>query len=208
MKRKKIPFYFLIMCIVVLFYLCFAIFIFLQPEYTNQPSMPNMLSRAMILVLQQTRRQDLYLTPMMEACADLCKNMDAWMPQHGNPVLDVTNYVLSFMLIICIALLVGWVIVFVLLSPLKQRSKKKTTKEKKLLRKQLIIFLSIIIFAVLWLIVMVEQNPNVLQMGLYFWIYSFFAFLIVVVLVVLIIGSISQLYEFLKNQWFPKKRAK
>ncbi|QDP41356.1 hypothetical protein [Radiobacillus deserti] len=205
MKRKKLSFYYLMMWIIVLSFIGYGLFLFIQPVYQNQPSMPNVLSMAMAMVLQQTRMQALSFLPMMDACHLLCGDKETWMPQHGNPILDSTNYILSILLVISTACLIGWVFVYALLAPLKQPGKKK---EKPKGKKELYIVGATFILAILWVVVLIRRFPSVLKLDIYFWMYSTVVFLMVVTLVLLVIGGVGELYSYMRNQWFPKKSTK
>lgn len=207
MKRIKDLFLYF-MLIFVLSFLLVAIYVFVQPGYQEQPSIRNSPSMAMMMLFGHARMHEYSWRPMLEVCDQLCDEMmggDHTMPQHGNPVLDTANYVLSLLLVVCSAGLVGTVCVLVLLWLPRFKGGKKYQLS---MRMRILIY--VVLFALtgflltsivfVWLQATVTHDPITLQMDLNFWKYGFFILLILLILVIMFIGAFGHGYDYVKKR--------
>lgn len=210
MKRKK-NLFFILMLIFVLAFLLIVIYVLLQPGYRNQPSMRDMPSMAMMMVLEFARMHEYSWEPLQEVCDQIREHMmgrDYAVPQHGNPVLDTANYVLSLVLIVCSAGLVGAVSVLALLwIPTFKGRRTASRRTSALIDVGLVAFAGILLtmIVLIWLQAELGQNPLTLQIDLNFWIYSVVTILILLTLVAMSIGAMSQGYHYVRKQLLSLK---
>ncbi|WP_186576974.1 hypothetical protein [Aquibacillus kalidii] len=209
MKRKKVQQnFFLWMLVIALSLLLLVMSVFLHPSYNQQPSMPDMPSMAMMMLLEQTRMSEFNWDSMIDACDYLFGEgfRHHSMPQHGNPVLDPLNIILSVIIILCSVVYFGGLLVFLLLKvPISSRSRTITNNILSLTPLTIAIFVTLACVSFL----SVDNFGQKLQsLDAVFWMFTFLSFMILLIFVILVIGSITYLLRGLKQRLNPGKKNK